>query len=793
MSATNVGELAISLDIEVSSRLQDQINKVSNGVADKLKANIEKSVTKSDLSKTIGKSMSGVIKKASDIGSKIGQSIESKIKASMERSKASIDKTVTKAESEISSQTSSTKTSSSRSGSLKSLTKNELITKRGNEEKDQDITNGRILELQGELDKLSNLNIDGSKTKELLDIEAKMISLIKKSDNLTVVIRKINEAIDGFDANEINSQGSKAAETIDRIDKAAKKATGSMKDLGSGSTKAQRPLINMRSIGASLARNFLGLQLLITLVGQAVRKMAQAFWNALNTNDQFKSSLEQIKSNLATAFQPIFQAIMPAINALMAGLAKATAYLAAFTSMLFGKSVKAMNASAKAMSKANKEASRMVAGFDQLNDITESGSDSASGSISPVNIDEAEIGKIQSFMDKVKGVFDSSFGALFDRVAQRSSELFAKILPSLQTGIDNAKTLFTNVFTDVQSAAAEFFPKLIEQYQAFIDNLFITFGPAIEFLVNLWEDLSEIMLDVWNKYGKKIVDGVAEFIVGLVRLFNLIWTEIIDPIFRPAFEMLQKLWDEHIKDVVMKVADFIGYFISEALRFYNKFILPIIEWLVKKLGPIFKQVFDFIFDKVGKTLGSIFDTINRVITNVKGIFQGLMTFLEGVFTGNWRKVFEGLGQIIRNVFEGVANIIKPAINDIIDGINGFISSVNRIKVPNWVPFVGGKTLSIPTIPRLANGGVLKEPTLNIAGEYPGASSNPEIVAPQNILADTFRSVLREFMNEMRGNGQMSEQSMNLVVNIGGRKLLSELIKLADEYKKQTGKELTFNV
>ena len=73
MSATNVGELAISLDIEVSSRLQDQINKVSNGVADKLKANIEKSVTKSDLSKTIGKSMSGVIKKASDIGSKIGR------------------------------------------------------------------------------------------------------------------------------------------------------------------------------------------------------------------------------------------------------------------------------------------------------------------------------------------------------------------------------------------------------------------------------------------------------------------------------------------------------------------------------------------------------------------------------------------------------------------------------------------------------------------------------------------------------------------------------------------------
>lgn len=791
MSATNVGELAISLDIEVSSRLQDQINKVSNGVADKLKANIEKSVTKSDLSKTIGKSMSGVIKKASDIGSKIGQSIESKIKASMERSKASIDKTVTKASTMTDSQAVSGPASSGKG--LKGVPKEFLVSKRDSSMQMQDNVNAQIEQLAQKMKELRNLNIDGSKSEEMLKIEARMISLTDKSDKLTLDIRQLDAAIDGFDANEINSQGGKAAETIDRIDKAAKKATGSMKGLGSGSTKAQRPLINMRSIGASLARNFLGLQLLITLVGQAVRKMAQAFWNALNTNDKFRSSLDQIKSNLATAFQPIFQAIMPAINALMAGLAKATAYLAAFTSMLFGKSVKAMNASAKAMSKANKEASRMVAGFDQLNDITESGSDSASGSISPVNIDEAEIGKIKSFMDKVKGVFDSSFGALLDRVAQRSSELFAKVLPSLQTGIDNAKTLFTNVFTDVQSAAAEFFPKLIEQYQAFIDNLFITFGPAIEFLVNLWEDLSQIMLDVWNKYGKKIVDGVAEFIVGMVRLFNLIWTEIIDPILRPAFEMLQKLWDEHIKDVVMKVADFIGYFISEAFRFYNKFIQPIIEWLVKKLGPVFKQVFDFIYDKVGKTLGTLFDTVGRVIDKVKGAFSGLITFLEGVFTGNWSKVFEGLGQIIKNVFGGIVEFIKPAINAIIDGINGFISSVNRIKVPSWVPFVGGKTLSIPTIPRLANGGVLKEPTLNIAGEYPGASSNPEIVSPQNILADTFRSVLREFMDELRGNGQMSEQSMNLVVNIGGRKLLSELIKLADEFKKQTGKEITFNV
>lgn len=49
------------------------------------------------------------------------------------------------------------------------------------------------------------------------------------------------------------------------------------------------------------------------------------------------------------------------------------------------------------------------------------------------------------------------------------------------------------------------------------------------------------------------------------------------------------------------------------------------------------------------------------------------------------------------------------------------------------------------IPALADGGVLTSPQLVLAGEYPGARSNPEIVAPESKLRDIFRG-------EMRGNG-----------------------------------------
>ena len=46
------------------------------------------------------------------------------------------------------------------------------------------------------------------------------------------------------------------------------------------------------------------------------------------------------------------------------------------------------------------------------------------------------------------------------------------------------------------------------------------------------------------------------------------------------------------------------------------------------------------------------------------------------------------------------------------------------------------------IPALAEGGVLTGPQLVMAGEYPGAVNNPEIVAPENKLRDVFSEVLR---------------------------------------------------
>ena len=158
--------------------------------------------------------------------------------------------------------------------------------------------------------------------------------------------------------------------------------------------------------------------------------------------------------------------------------------------------------------------------------------------------------------------------------------------------------------------------------------------------------------------------------------------------------------------------DFIGKLIAGALEIYNKFIAPIVNFLIDVLKPAFVGVFSF----VGGVLNTFFQTVSNIVKSVMGIFSGIVDFITGVFTGNWQKAWEGVKNIFKSIAEGLGNIFKAPINFIIDIINGFISGLNMIKIPDWVPGVGGFGINIPKIPKLAKGGIIDGATMALVGE-----------------------------------------------------------------------------
>jgi hypothetical protein len=85
-----------------------------------------------------------------------------------------------------------------------------------------------------------------------------------------------------------------------------------------------------------------------------------------------------------------------------------------------------------------------------------------------------------------------------------------------------------------------------------------------------------------------------------------------------------------------------------------------------------------------------------------------------------KEVAEVVGDAIAFYFKTVFGAIKMEINAIISLANMAIRALNNIHVsiPSWIPGIGGKSfgIDIPSIPMLAEGGIVTKPTLAMIGE-----------------------------------------------------------------------------
>jgi len=141
-------------------------------------------------------------------------------------------------------------------------------------------------------------------------------------------------------------------------------------------------------------------------------------------------------------------------------------------------------------------------------------------------------------------------------------------------------------------------------------------------------------------------------------------------------------------------------------------------------------------------LGAIFtdwaSSISAAIDNVKAIFSSIIDFIQNVFAGNWSAAWQNIQDIFGNLFGAIVNLAKAPINGVISAINFVLQKINGISVeiPDWVPVVGGQTLgfNLPTIPQLAKGGIVDNPTILEAGE-----AGTEAIIP-----------LPELWNQMQG-------------------------------------------
>ena len=460
---------------------------------------------------------------------------------------------------------------------------------------------------------------------------------------------------------------------------------------------------------------------------------------------------------------------------------------------------------------ANKSAKKLkgtLAGFDEMNVIQDSSSDSSSGSGggagTSAGLDfslgdyDAHLDGLDSKIDKivkninknfntvkdvVKSIWDStpvqafsgavmSYGQLlFDywttlggSFVENLTLTWGNIEGNLGTTLTNMTTLWTSFWTETQAGIETWGQPIIDGVTGVFNSIWKdAINPAVTQMSKIWADFSKILLDLWNEHGKPLVDNVGEFATKVIGLFQSVWDNVLEPIIKPLLETISWLWDKHLKGMVTELGKFIGSLVNGALEIYNKFIDPIVKFLLNVLSPVWTTLTNLVIGLLGSMIGFIVDIVSSIIKT----FRGLIDFITGVFTGNWSKAWDGVKNIFGGIFDGLKALFKTPINYIIDGINAFISGLNKIKIPDWVPAVGGKGINIPKIPKLAQGGVIDRPTIAMIGE-----AGREAVIPMERNLGALEKLSTMIGDKINGNGQ----PIQLVVKIGEDTILDRFIE-----------------
>lgn len=323
-----------------------------------------------------------------------------------------------------------------------------------------------------------------------------------------------------------------------------------------------------------------------------------------------------------------------------------------------------------------------------------------------------------------------------------------------------------------------------------IKNLFESMSPLIEaigsFLERLYTNIILPML-TWL-----IESGLPALINVLAGLFNFLGEHqrIVDAIGTALVTVFAT--SKIVSNIVpIAIAAAIAAIILIATHWnqLKAVMLKFMDWI----KGVFATDWHAQFGVFGDVVEVFLNSFKGIFNSIKQICSGFVTFLKGVFTGNVDMALKGILKILRGAANLIYSIFKAPVNmvialfnglnqAIINAINGLVDGLNHIKVPDWVPGIGGKGINLShanytRIPYLAQGAVIPagNPFLAVLGDQ---TKGNNLEMPENLL--------RKIVSEESGKGT---GMIKLVVNLDSRTVLEQLINTAKEMQMSNGQNV----
>lgn len=422
---------------------------------------------------------------------------------------------------------------------------------------------------------------------------------------------------------------------------------------------------------------------------------------------------------------------------------------------------------------------------------------------------------IQTLAEDLNYVFDTAFssGSL-----SSISENLTAIFSEYEFGIINETTALATdvvdrlvrIFTDNKERLSKALAGTLEELEAvtesirkgvgvitdtILPNLRKGFDGLLDLLTPLTDFLADVFFETWNDLLNPALNEAAQLVSDLADIYDDLWNKVLAPLgefigdaFAPVISKLEyvmrSLWSNAMKPLYEALLEVFVPAWDSVVAFVRNILLPWWNKLVSVLSFLWKNVMQPIVDFLWDTFKPAFDSILRLVRNfiddLKNVLKGAFEFISGVFEGDWSKAWQG----IKDVLTGIINRLIDGLNWVIEqpfnGINTVLRRLKSLEILKIKPFGWINEITVPQIPRLAQGAVIppNAPFYAMLGDQRNGNN---LEMPESLL----RKIVRE---ESGGNGVGSiDGNMTVKVYLSGRQVYEEVMRIADIVKAQSGR------
>ena len=460
---------------------------------------------------------------------------------------------------------------------------------------------------------------------------------------------------------------------------------------------------------------FKAIMAVINSVTEGFKNLSQYSTQTNTDLSALKSGLTQLKNSFATAFAPILTVVTPALTKLIGYLSTALTYIGKFVAALTGaktftKAIAVQEdyaASLGETGKAAKNAQKQLAGFDELNVLSDSSSDSSgggAGSVSPSEMfEEVPIeSSITDFVSRIKEAFkNGDYAAIGNIVAQGFNAAIDK-LHSVFIGYDwpglaAAFTQGLNGFVrDVD------WSKLGTTLSVGMRTSIATMRSAITTFD--WASLGKGVSDAinaidWVGILSDLAGGISDILKGALGLLvgfaeNLDWGKLGRDLWNGLIGILTNIdWS----GIISKAFRLLGAALGGSVALIVEFCKALWESLKSGFEST-KSYFNKYIEEAG---GNVVQGIwNGIINALKNVGNWIVTNIWNPFITGFKNAFgihspstkmaemggyiiQGLCNGIKNAWSSITGFFSNALNSIKTTLSNAWDSVKTTATTKW--------------------------------------------------------------------------------------------------------------